>query len=110
MCIRKNLINNYFSDVASTHWAAGYIYTAAEYGAINGFGDGMFQPELSVTNEQAVKMLAAAWGCTDEAEKLGGCPNGYMEIAKRFGITDLVLFNYGMRQNDGLYLFLLTAL
>ena len=87
---------SYFSDVSAAHWAAGYINTAAEHKAINGFEDGTFRPELSVTNEQVVKMLVAAWGYGEEAEELGGYPNGYMEIAKRFGVTDAVLFNYGI--------------
>ncbi len=86
----------YFSDVPSTHWAAGYINTAFEYKAINGFDDGTFRPENPVTNEQVVKMLVAAWGYGDEAEKLGGYPNGYMEVAKKYGLTDSVLFNYGI--------------
>jgi hypothetical protein len=87
---------NYFSDVPASHWAAGYINAAVEYKAINGFADGTFRPGLSVTNEQVVKMLVAAWGYGEEAEELGGYPNGYMEIAQRFGVTEAVLFNYGV--------------
>lgn len=86
----------YFKDVPDTHWAAGYINTAVDLGSINGFGDGTFRPEFAVTNEQAVKMLVTAWGYKDEAEILGGYPNGYMEIAKRNGMTDTVSFNYGI--------------
>jgi len=86
----------YFKDVPKTHWSAGYVNTAAEYRAINGFGDRTFRPGLTVTNEQVVKMLVAAWGYSDEAEKLGGYPDGYMEIARRYGVTDTVLFNYGV--------------
>jgi len=86
----------YFRDVPKTHWAAGYINTAAEYKAINGYENRTFRPELAVTNEQVVKMLVAAWGYGEEAEKLGGYPDGYMEIARRYGVTDAVLFNYGI--------------
>lgn len=85
-----------YIDVPVGHWAAGYVNAATEYGAINGMGDGCFYPDMPVTNEQAIKILVAAWGYGDEAEKNGGYPNGYMEIAKRFGITDSVLFNYGV--------------
>ena len=85
-----------YKDVPITHWAVGYINAATEYGAINGVGNGFFCPEMSVTNEQAIKILVAAWGYTDEAEKLGGYPNGYMAIAKQFGVTDSVLINYGL--------------
>lgn len=83
-----------YVDVPKTHWAIGYINAATEYGAINGVGNGFFCPEMSVTNEQAIKILVAAWGYTEEAKKLGGYPNGYMAIAQQFGITDSVLINY----------------
>lgn len=83
-----------YVDVPKTHWAIGYINAATEYGAINGVGNGFFCPEMLVTNEQAVKILVAAWGYTEEAEKLGGYPNGYMAIAQQFGVTDSVLINY----------------
>ena len=86
----------YFTDVSGSHWAAGHINTAADYGAINGFGDGTFRPETTVTNEQVVKMLVAAWGYAGEAEKLGEYPNGYMEVAAEYGVTDTVAFNYGV--------------
>ena len=92
----EEMINaEYFTDVPKTHWAAGYINTARDNGAISGMGNNMFYPEENVTNEQIVKMLVAAWGYTREAHELGGYPNGYMEIAKRFGVTDTVMFNYG---------------
>jgi hypothetical protein len=86
---------NYFTDVPADYWAAGYINTAYEYGAINGIGNGEFAPQSPVTNEQAIKMLIAAWGYTGEAEELGGYPNGYMEVAYRNGVLDTVSFNYG---------------
>lgn len=85
-----------YEDVPSSHWASGYINAATECGAINGMGDGLFCPEEPVTNEQAIKILVAAWGYTSDAEAAGGYPNGYMEVAQKFGVTDSVLFNYGL--------------
>lgn len=84
-----------YSDVPVGHWAVGYVNAATEYHAINGVGPGLFCPDMPITNEQAIKILVAAWGYGDEAEKSGGYPNGYMEVARQFGITDSVLFNYG---------------
>jgi len=84
-----------YVDVPCTHWAVGYINAATEKGAINGVGNGFFCPEKPVKNEEVIKILVAAWGYTDEAEELGGYPNGYMAVSKSFGITDSVLFNYG---------------
>ena len=86
---------NCFTDVPSTYWAAGYINAAHYYSIINGVGDGFFMPEQAVTNEQVIKMLVSAWGYGDEAEELGGYPNGYMEIADKYGVLDTVSFHYG---------------
>lgn len=55
-----------FSDVDKSHWAYDYIHTAAERKIINGFEDGTFKPESSVTYEQAIKMTLVTarimWG------------------------------------------------
>lgn len=85
---------NYFPDVPVEHWAAGYVNFAYENGAISGFPDGNFYPEQKVTNEQVIKMLIGAWGYSDEAEKNGGYPNGYMKVAKEHGVLDTIEFNY----------------
>ena len=85
---------NYFPDVPAEHWAAGYVNFAYENGAISGFPDGNFYPEEKVTNEQVIKMLIGAWGYSDEAEKNGGYPNGYMKVAKEHGVLDTIEFNY----------------
>jgi hypothetical protein len=47
-----------FTDVAGSHWASGYVNVAYAQGIINGYGNGMFGPEDSVTYEQAIKMIA----------------------------------------------------
>lgn len=85
---------NYFPDVTAEHWAAGYVNFAYENGAISGFPDGNFYPEEKVTNEQVIKMLIGAWGYSDEAEKNGGYPNGYVKVAKEHRILDTIEFNY----------------
>ncbi len=85
---------SYFSDVSSDHWGISYINLAYEKGAIRGFPDGSFKPDEPVTNEQAIKMLIAAWGYADEAEANGGYPNGYMKVAKEYGMLDSVSFNH----------------
>ncbi len=75
-----------FSDVASNHWACGYINLAANHGVINGYPDGTFRPEEPVLYEQAIKMVVAALGYTPEADTKGGYPGGYTVIAAREGI------------------------
>ena len=45
-----------FSDVAD-HWAFSFISTAANNGWINGYTDGTFRPDFSVSRAEAVTML-----------------------------------------------------
>lgn len=69
-----------FGDVAEAHWSSGFIKTAAAYGIIEGYGDGRFGPNDTVTREQAMAMLGRAMKLTgldaglteDEAGKLLG--------------------------------------
>lgn len=49
-----------FGDVDKSHWAYDYIHTAAERKIVNGFEDGTFRPEDSVTYEQAIKIALVA--------------------------------------------------
>jgi hypothetical protein len=48
-----------FTDVAG-HWAKDAITRAAEAGYVDGYSDGSFQPDRSVTRAEYVKMTAAA--------------------------------------------------
>jgi len=77
-----------FTDVASNHWAAGYINWAAGLGIVNGMGDGTFAPDANVTYEQAVAMIVRALGFEPLAIKRGGFPTGYMVLAANYKITD----------------------
>ncbi|AZN38544.1 S-layer homology domain-containing protein [Paenibacillus albus] len=45
-----------YSDVAATHWAAGYIGAATKAGLLNGLGGGKFGPSGKVTTEQIAKV------------------------------------------------------
>ena len=76
-----------FDDVEPKHWAAGYINTAASLGIINGYGDGKFGPEDTVTYEQAVKMVVCALGYEAMAADRGGWPAGYTSVAANIGLT-----------------------
>ena len=87
-----------FNDVASSHWASGYIFVASQLGIINGYGNGNFGPQDPVTYEQAIKMLI----CAVEYDKTDICisagvecpdgiipyPDGYMAIAEKYNLAD----------------------
>ena len=79
-----------FSDVRSTHWAAGYVKTAIDAGWVNGYLDGTFRPDNGVLLEEAVTMVLKALGYTD-ADFKGAYPSGqlalYRSLELNSGIT-----------------------
>lgn len=46
-----------FSDVPETHWAYDYINTAANFGWVEGIGNGRFEPERNITRAEAVTIV-----------------------------------------------------
>lgn len=55
-----------FTDVTLTHWAKESIHQAAEMGVMNGYPDGSFKPEASITRGE---MAAIAARLIDNEEK-----------------------------------------
>jgi hypothetical protein len=49
-----------FTDVADTAWYAPYVGTASAYGIVNGVGSGKFDPNGTITRQQAAAMVARA--------------------------------------------------
>lgn len=54
-----------FTDTQN-HWAKDYIQKAADTGIMNGYTDGTFRPESSVTRAQAAAILVRSLGLTTE--------------------------------------------
>ncbi|HHY44705.1 MAG TPA: S-layer homology domain-containing protein [Firmicutes bacterium] len=50
-------------------------------GLIDGFGDGTFRPEESITRAQIAKMIVYALGLKDAADMLSGVPVGFSDVA-----------------------------
>jgi len=46
-----------FKDVNASHWAKDYIATAKQVGIINGYDDGTFKPDASITRAEMAVML-----------------------------------------------------
>lgn len=63
-----------FTDIAATAWYAGYIGTASSYGIINGRGNGIFDPNSTITRQEAAALVCrAALLCgMDTAMEAGG--------------------------------------
>ncbi len=82
-----------FTDVPADHWASGYINAGVSAGYINGYGDGTFGPDDTLTYAQVVKLILGAMGYTSEADVSGGWPAGWLSIASsteiNSGVTGL---------------------
>jgi len=50
-----------FTDVASGHWAHGYIHTARDRGLVQGVGGNRFDPESTLTRAQVAQILFNAY-------------------------------------------------
>lgn len=54
-----------FPDVASKHWASGFIAWAHTTGVVGGYEDGTFRPDENITYDEALKMASAILGYTN---------------------------------------------
>ncbi len=73
--------NGKFSDVPESKWYAPYIGTANAYGIVNGVSETEFDPEGTITRQDAAVMVARA------AEKLCGMDAAMDEDGIRFQIA-----------------------
>jgi hypothetical protein len=53
-----------FLDVSADHWAVGYIAAATENGYMKGLGDGIFEPDSSMTRAQLAALICQTLGLT----------------------------------------------
>jgi len=75
-----------FSDMAG-HWSNAYVAYATSLGIIDGYPDGTFRPDNTVSYDEAAKMLVAALGYTPESLP-GTWPANYVVKAQALGILD----------------------
>lgn len=75
-----------FKDMEG-HWSVKYVEYASGSGIINGYEDGTFQPEKSVTYAEAVKMIVCALGYGPVVEVTNPWYQGYINIANSIGLT-----------------------
>ncbi|MFA9424222.1 MAG: S-layer homology domain-containing protein [Sedimentibacter sp.] len=56
----KTVANDKFTDVSASSWYAPYVGTANMYGIVSGMSDTEFNPEGTITKQQAAAMVARA--------------------------------------------------
>ncbi len=78
--------NNYFTDVNDLTDYATEIALAKDMNLINGYTDGSFKPEDSITVLEAAICFIRVLGYNVKAEGLGGYPQGYYEVIRETGI------------------------
>ncbi|MCF6096902.1 S-layer homology domain-containing protein [Thermovorax subterraneus] len=58
-----------FKDVKEDAWYANAVYTAADWGFVNGYEDGTFRPEGTITREEIAVILSRTFGLASSGEK-----------------------------------------
>ena len=89
--VAKGVTN--FSDVDKDHWATGYINVAAQYGYINGYPDGTFRPDATVTYAEAVTMAIRVLGYKTVVEAKGTWPTNYIAKAQELKVLKDVKYS-----------------
>lgn len=94
LIMSMNIFAIEFSDLLTNHWAYEYITELTNEGVINGYPDGTYRPEGTVTNAEYLKLiLTASLGkqVSDKIKPVDGVPFshwalGYRNIAERIGL------------------------
>lgn len=87
-----------FNDVAEDHWATGYINVASDYKFVNGYPDGSFRPDATVTYAEAITMALRVLGYANEVDSKGTWPTNYIAKAQDLKLMrDITYASY----NDG---------
>lgn len=76
-----------YSDVMEDSENYDAIKLVTQYNLMAGVGNGEFDPDGNVTNEQALKVILTLMGYGYQAQMLGGYPSGYIAAASQTGLN-----------------------
>ncbi len=82
-----------FKDLSGSHWAYEYIMYLTSKNVINGYNDGTFKPNGTITNAEFIKLVVMAalpdWISISDAESsLNHWAGPYIWIAERYGVIN----------------------
>ena len=97
-----------FDDVPVNHWANAYIARASQLGIVAGYGNGKFGPGDPVTYEQAVTMVVRGIGESENANRYGGYPNGFIQVAEERFLLEGIPVGQGQGMTRGAVAMLLN--
>lgn len=95
----------YYHDVPKTHFAYKAITALTASGNLEGNGKGMFFPDETITQKEALKILVSVLGYDKEAEVNGGDFGAYSKIASRLKLTKNCSSSNKLKFEDMLKLF-----
>ncbi|PWM68360.1 MAG: hypothetical protein DBX61_03660 [Clostridiales bacterium] len=72
-----------FKDVDKNEWYAGYVGYLEKYDVINGYNDGTFKPDASVTRAEFVAMTVRYYDLFNDVNKTGNTVK-YTDVAKDY--------------------------
>ena len=77
-----------FTDVTSSTWCYKYVAELADAGVIDGYTDGAFRPDSTITYGAALKLIMLAAGYGEQAPTVKGSTfSGYLAKAKADGLV-----------------------
>ena len=71
-----------FADVPVEYWAAEYIYSASVLGWVNGYADGTFRPEKTITRAEAVTVINRMLGRDEAYTSVEEGTNPFSDLAR----------------------------
>lgn len=85
-----------FKDVATNHWALGYVNVVAGRGIVNGYPDGTFRPDANISYAEIITMMVQVLGGLTEQEAKAPWPANMITKASSLGILkDVPVANFG---------------
>lgn len=103
--IKENSDILYYHDVSKEHFAYKAITALTANGNLHGDGKGMFYPDKTITQKEALKILVSVLGYDKEAEANGGDFGAYSKIASRLKLTKNCSSSNKLKFEDMLKLF-----
>lgn len=89
-----------FDDITGSHWASGFIWFLSARIIVNGMGNGLYDPEGSITRAQFIKILT----CMTPGIDLSSAPSaGFLDVSPDdwyakyidWGYGNNIVFGYG---------------
>ena len=77
-----------FKDLKPTDWFINTVSKLIEMGGINGYPDGTFRPNSTITKAEFIKMTVGSLGYKEGNPKSGHWATNYIDRAEKIGLID----------------------